>query len=399
MRTIATVLLALLLFSPTVGADGGPVIIREIEPVAGPDWLVLDESDIRAAGATTLGELLADVPGIFVNESGTPGGLVTASFRGAAANQLLVMVDGVPINQATNGVADLSGLPLAEFERVEIRRGVGGNRYGGGAVGGVVNLVTKVAARADGLFSLGLGSAGEQRYSLCLGRQLSPEAGFSVRGWLAEHDGWRDNSDSGEMGFRVAARVSLSSHTIRGGYARWTKEQGLPGPRPAEGELPEFGSEEATSLFDNQQEDSQSAVLNYHGRLGGVILHADLGWREHELSHFTRYRSFFPTEDKSRYLTTTYYGSAWGRFAIFEPVELEVGLGYRSSRLEARLDSTVWDADPFDPDERGTTTTTEWSPTADELGGWLEARATPGLFTADARLRVDDHGVYGAHVT
>jgi vitamin B12 transporter len=390
--------LVLLLSVVTYGYDE-LVIIREIRPVAELDWLVLEEGDLQASNATTLGELLADVPGMWINESGTPGGLTTASIRASAASQVLVLVDGVPVNQATNGVADLSSFPLAELERVEIRRGTAGSHYGGSAVGGVVNLVTKLGVEATGDFTVGLGSAGERRYSLALGHGFDPALTVSARGWLAEHDGWRDNSATEEAGLRVGAAVELRGHTIRASYTLWTKEQGLPGPHPAEGTAPEFGSQESTSLHDDQAEDAQSATLNYHGYLGPVLLHADLGWREHTLDHFARYRSVYVTEDESTYVTTDYYGSVWSRFSLFEPVELEVGLDYRLSRLDARVDSTVWSSDPFDPDDPGVTSTTEWNPETDDVGGWLEAQAVLGVFSVNACGRVDDHGAFGTRFT
>jgi len=398
VRKIAPILCVMFL-TAQAGADDGLVIIREIQPVSGTDWLILEEDDILASEATTLGELLADIPGVWINESGTPGGLVTASIRGAAADQVLVLVDGIPINPATNGVADLSGIPLSELERVEIRRGVASSHYGGGAVGGVVNLVTKSGSEANGEFTLGLGSAGERRYSLALGGGFGSDLTLSARGWLNEHDGWRDNSDVEEKGCRVGATLALRGHTIRADYTLSTKEQGLPGPRPPEGTVPEFGTEDVTSLFDSQTDDVQGVSLNYHGRIGGVTLHADLGWRDSGLDYFTRYRSYYVTQDAYAYRTTDYYGSAWSRFSIFEPVELEVGADYRLSRLEARADSTVWSGGSEFSDDPGVTTTTRWSPEVDDLGGWLEARAELGLVSADAGVRADNHKTFGTRLT
>ncbi len=398
MRKIAPVLCALFILAPAA-ADEDLVIIREIQPVTGTEWFILDTDDIAASGATGLGELLADIPGVWVNDSGTPGGVVTASIRGSAADQVLVLLDGIPLNQAANGVADLSGIPLSELERVEIRRGAAGSHYGGGAVGGVVNLVTRAGTKGNGGLTVGLGSAGEQRYSLALGGDLGRELTISARGWLGLHDGWRDNSTVEEKGLFASATLDLRGHTIRAAYTLSAKDQGLPGPLPPEGEVPEFGSRDATSLYDSQTDDAQGVTLNYHGRIGEVTLHADLGWRDSGLDYFSRYRSYYVTEDDYAYRTTDYYGSAWGRFSIFEPVEFEVGADYRTSRLAARVDSTVWNSNPFDPEDPGVTTVTEWNPEVDDVGGWLEARAELGLISADAGVRADYHGAFGTRVT
>lgn len=399
LRKIAPILFAIFCLAPVVNAYGDLVIIREIQPISEIDWIIISEDDILASNATTLGELLQDVPGIWINSAGTPGGLTTSSIRGAASNQVLVLIDGIPVNQAANGVADLSGISPAGLERIEIHRGAASSHYGGSAVGGVINLVTKVGPLANNEFALGLGSAGEGRYSLTLGNRFGEAVTVSARGWLGEHDGWRGNSATEDMGFRISTEADLRGHTIRANYSRWTKEQRLPGPLPAEGFTPEFGDEEVTSLYDNQSEDAQSATVNYHGHVGAVLVHADLGWREHTLDHFTRYRFGYLTEDESKFRTTTYYGSAWSRFSLFDPIEFEVGMDYHLNRLDAHTDSTVWSSDPVEPDDPGDTTTMEWDPELDNIGGWLEAQAVFGDLSVNACGRVDRHGSYGTHFT
>lgn len=86
-------------------------------------------------------ELVAASPGVVVSDQGGAGQRKTLSLRGAAPNAVLVLLDGVPLNGPGNAV-DLSRLPAALLEKVELLRG-SGSRYGPGAMGGVVNLVTK----------------------------------------------------------------------------------------------------------------------------------------------------------------------------------------------------------------------------------------------------------------
>jgi len=54
VRKITPVLFILLILAPAV-ADVDLVIIREIQPVTGTDWIILDSDDITASGATSLG--------------------------------------------------------------------------------------------------------------------------------------------------------------------------------------------------------------------------------------------------------------------------------------------------------------------------------------------------------
>lgn len=86
-------------------------------------------------------ELLALVPSLALREGGGLGQAQQLSLRGASSLGVKVLLDGVPLEGA-GGIADLSLLPLPLIDRIEVARGPSGARYGGGALGGVVNLIT-----------------------------------------------------------------------------------------------------------------------------------------------------------------------------------------------------------------------------------------------------------------
>ncbi len=96
--------------------------------------------------AKTVAELVATAPGVAVNNYGGLGQLTTISIRGSTADQVLVLLDGVPLNAAAGGGVDLSRIPRAWIERIEVVRGAEGALYGSGALGGVVNIITRKAA-------------------------------------------------------------------------------------------------------------------------------------------------------------------------------------------------------------------------------------------------------------
>ena len=54
------------------------------------------------------------------------------------------MLDGVKINSSQNGLVDLSSFPVSELDNIEIVRGGTSALFGGNAIGGVVNLRTKI---------------------------------------------------------------------------------------------------------------------------------------------------------------------------------------------------------------------------------------------------------------
>ncbi|MFP2913595.1 TonB-dependent receptor, partial [Pyxidicoccus sp. 3LFB2] len=96
----------------------------------------------RAGEARDTAELLVGSVGLAVQDSGGYGQSKSLVVRGAAANGVLVFLDGIPLNGA-GGMADLSQIPAALVERFEVLRGGAGARYGSGGLGGAVNIITR----------------------------------------------------------------------------------------------------------------------------------------------------------------------------------------------------------------------------------------------------------------
>jgi iron complex outermembrane receptor protein len=119
---------------------------------------VVDASS-RRAEVSTVGVLVGEVPGVVLQQSGGLGQSEQLVLRGASSTGVLVLLDGVPLN-GLGGIADLSLVPLPAVQQVEVLRGGAGARYGAGALGGVVNLVTRSAAEPVVSGDLGVGSFG-----------------------------------------------------------------------------------------------------------------------------------------------------------------------------------------------------------------------------------------------
>lgn len=153
---------------PTVQVEGTR------EPPADPESatrrdptgaLTLIEPERFGGAAKDTAEVLGSAPGLVVQDSGGWGQGKNVVLRGASSNGALLLLDGIPLNGA-GGIMDLSRVPLALVERLEVLRGGAGARYGSGGLGGVVNVVTRrpeghtrVAAEATyGSWDTALGS-------------------------------------------------------------------------------------------------------------------------------------------------------------------------------------------------------------------------------------------------
>ena len=67
--------------------------------------------------------------------------------RGSGQARTLILLDGQPLNNSYTGTVNWSLLPVSEFERVEVVRGPFSSLYGGNAMGGVINLITRPVDR------------------------------------------------------------------------------------------------------------------------------------------------------------------------------------------------------------------------------------------------------------
>ena len=105
----------------------------------------IDRQTIEARGYNTLTDALADVPGFHVSASGGPGGQASVFVRGTNSNHVLVLRDGMPINDSSDpGSAFNFGVDtLSDVERIEVIRGPMAALYGSGAIGGVINLISR----------------------------------------------------------------------------------------------------------------------------------------------------------------------------------------------------------------------------------------------------------------
>lgn len=109
------------------------------------------EAEDMGFGMVTTSMMARAAPAARVREFGGPGQQVTVGLRGAAPHQTRVQIDGVPLPDPIGTGVDLSFLPAAFVERIEVLRGAASIQAGSGALGGVVNLITP-SEKLDGFF-------------------------------------------------------------------------------------------------------------------------------------------------------------------------------------------------------------------------------------------------------
>ncbi|HUF50148.1 MAG TPA: TonB-dependent receptor [Longimicrobiales bacterium] len=227
---------------------------------------ILTRAEIEALPARTIAAVLAR--GLGVDLQARSPAQADVSIRGSSFEQVLVLVDGVPVNDDQTGHFHLdTAVPLDAIERIEILRGPAAALYGSAAIGGVINIVTRrgapeLSARVQG------GSHGSYAggVELATARLRGPAARLSV-----EHDrsdGHRAGVDHEITQARIALDVPVQGGTLRAdaGYA-----------------LRDFGADGFYAPYASYEETrAATASVSYQRGLGGISVQPRVSLREHD---------------------------------------------------------------------------------------------------------------------
>ncbi len=157
-------------------------------------------------GGMQLPELLNATPGIYATQGDGSYGDAYLNIRGFGQEELVFMINGVPMNDMENGVMYWSNFAgLSEVTRnMQVQRGLGASKLAINAVGGLVNIVTDPSERRKGgraEVTFGNGSY-NNRYRLTL------HSGEMKGGWSISFQGSRSTGD----GIRPGAYVNAWSY-------------------------------------------------------------------------------------------------------------------------------------------------------------------------------------------
>ena len=106
---------------------------------------VITAADIARSQRRTLPDVLSNVPGLNVVQTGGPGGQTAIFMRGTNSNHIKVLLDGIDVGDPStpNGAIDLAHIATGDIERVEVLRGPQGGLYGANSIGGVISITTR----------------------------------------------------------------------------------------------------------------------------------------------------------------------------------------------------------------------------------------------------------------
>jgi iron complex outermembrane recepter protein len=195
---------------------------------------VITEIDIQQSTGEKVSDMLSRQADVSIRSYSGQDKQATVDIRGMGAtsgSNVIIVVDGIKMNGPDLTGSDFSSISLNQLEKIEIIRGAGSVVYGDGAVGGVINMITKKGAPSPTLeLHSRVGSYQTTDTSVIYYGGFD-ELDFNLYTTHYKTDGYRDNgffrkSEAGvKLGYEFFNRITLFLTT-----ALHADEYGLPGP-------------------------------------------------------------------------------------------------------------------------------------------------------------------------
>ncbi|MBJ2118876.1 MULTISPECIES: TonB-dependent vitamin B12 receptor BtuB [Proteus] len=143
---------------------------------------VVEREQIDRWQSNSVIDVLRRMPGIDVGQNGGIGQQSSIFVRGTNSNHVLILVDGVRLNQANvSGSSDISQIPLSLVQRIEYIRGPRSSVYGSDAIGGVINILTERKTEG-GTLNATMGSHGYQEYDGSVKQKIGDKTTLTAAG-------------------------------------------------------------------------------------------------------------------------------------------------------------------------------------------------------------------------
>lgn len=357
--------------SITVVATGDPLPIDQ----AGQPVSVIAREEIDRIQGPDLTRVLERAPGVTISRNGGVGGFTGIRVRGADAEQLLVLVDGVRVADVASpgGGFDFGNLLAGGIDKLELLRGSNSVVWGSQAIGGVLAIRTRATEGVEGSAELG---ADDSRYATLSGggslgalsgglaASFHDGEGISAADGGTEPDGYRQWQVTGR------ARAELTDTFALVANARYADARldidGFPPPTFVFADTPER---------QDTREWSGRAGFEYAG--GGIGLSGGYALSD------TRRELFDPAFGPASYFTTrgrSERAELVGSIALPAGFDLDLGADRERTRF-----STA----PFGSSGKATLSS----------GHALLRFHSPQGVTLAAGARVDDHSRFGSEVT
>ena len=194
---------------------------------------VVTSEEIKEKNYKSVAEVLETIPNITIAKN-VFGGTVDLRGQGSRAKaNVQILVDGVNLNpiDRNHGVMPLDSIDLSSVERIEVIPGGGAVLYGGGTVGGVVNIITKnsFSKKITSSVAVEAGSYGNLDYKGSLGGNIGEKFSLGANYDKGTSDGYRKFTNSEKEYYDLNAKFNGDKQKLSIKYSNYSSENKDPG--------------------------------------------------------------------------------------------------------------------------------------------------------------------------
>lgn len=223
---LSTIVAAIVAASPSPSPS--PTVVPQIAHVVTSDrglesaartartTYVVTAAQIARDGDRTVADAIEEIPGVNIIRYGAFGAAATVGVRGSSSQQVLVLVDGLPVAGSQIDDVNLEQFSVAGVDRIEVVEGGGSTLYGSGSIGGVINIITASQPQRSSA-TISSGSFDETTY-LFQTPYLSFQRTYAANDYSVENAPNRQNAQAGmsALSARYAHSIGALDVTLSG---------------------------------------------------------------------------------------------------------------------------------------------------------------------------------------
>ncbi len=245
-KTTLSIITAGLLLSPAFAADDlGEVVVTSSSKLpqkikdTTENVTIITAEDIKEHGYQSVPEVLSHTAGFVVTSNGGAGQTTSVFVRGLKSDNLLVLLNGIPLTDYTqpSAAASLEHISIDSIKKIEIIKGGQSGIWGAGAAAGTINIITKGGSKDSATLSLKLGSHTTKDAGFDISKKFKAASISLGTHWLdtdgisalaprdAEKDGYKNLNYYLNGAFNINANNSISLF-VRRDYGKFDYDNG-----------------------------------------------------------------------------------------------------------------------------------------------------------------------------
>ncbi|NOT51391.1 MAG: TonB-dependent receptor [Chitinophagaceae bacterium] len=361
MRKVFFVLAAVIISNQLSAQDSTAKVLDEAVVTAnkfeqkqsqtGKVLTVINRRQLEKSPAKNLGELLNTAVGTtIIGNSNVLGTNQTVSIRGSSAGNVLLLIDGIPVNDPSviTNYFDLNFFSLDQVERIEIVKGGQSTLYGSDAVAGIVNIILKKGGinKTSVFGNFTAGSYNTLKQAVGIGKQQNQSEyslnythtssdGFSAaydknKTGIFDKDGFDEHAVNGRFGCKIGKKIRT---VFSGAYNYYRGDL----------DASAFTDEKDHTVKSNNKQ--AGAGLIYQFNKGAIRLNYNFNRTERNYLDDSIHKSSpYVDYSKSNYTGRTHFAELYGNLKL-DNLELVAGIDYRLNNTDQDYFSTG----PFGP--------------------------------------------------